>query len=245
MTDRRTEARAVVLAVLMLVSMVGVGFTGSGAGTHASVSPDSMTENEHRFTTQDTESTIVVDGNGGGDYTTIQSGVDNATDGDTVEVQPGTYSEQVVLEKNISLVAPDGATIEGQKSDTFGTAGIQIAPDSIAGPISPVIRGFTIEGYDHGVFVGGSGDGSFVGDDFENASGNWTLRNVTIRDSGAEGIETSEGVGDWRITGTEIHNTTYQGIYADGATGEWVIEETVVTQTQYLTKHPQLAVSEA
>jgi pectin methylesterase-like acyl-CoA thioesterase len=114
MADRRTEARAVVLAVLMLVSMVGVGFTGSGAGTYASVSPDSMTENEHPFTTQDTESTIVVDGNGGGDYTTIQSGVDNATDGDTVEVRPGTYSEQVVLEKTSPLSLPTERRSRGQ-----------------------------------------------------------------------------------------------------------------------------------
>ncbi|WP_435065511.1 right-handed parallel beta-helix repeat-containing protein [Halobaculum sp. EA56] len=174
---------------------------------------------------------LVVDDDGTANYTSIQNAVDNASAGDTVRVEPGTYTEQVVVDKNITLVAPDGATIDGPESDTFGTAGIQIAPDSVAGPVSPEIRGFTIDGFDTGVFAGGSGDGDLVGDYGDVASGDWVLRNVTVTDSGAEGIAVGDAVGDWRIADSEVHNTTYEGINADGATGTWVIEDSVVADT--------------
>ena len=49
--------------------------------------------------------TIYVDSSGGGDYTTIQAAIDNATSGDTIIVANGTYYESVIINKtNINLI---------------------------------------------------------------------------------------------------------------------------------------------
>jgi hypothetical protein len=63
---------------------------------------------------------IVVDKNGGGDYSTIVAAVDNAAAGDTVQVMPGMYFESISITKTISLFgsgintmiyAPDGVNV--------------------------------------------------------------------------------------------------------------------------------------
>jgi parallel beta-helix repeat protein len=46
---------------------------------------------------------IVVSPDGSGDHTTIAEAVAAATDGDTILVQPGTYDESVVIDKDIAL----------------------------------------------------------------------------------------------------------------------------------------------
>jgi len=59
--------------------------------------------------------TIIVDKNGNGDYTTIQAGVDAANAGDTVRVWDGVYYERVNIDKTISLIGngSDTTTING------------------------------------------------------------------------------------------------------------------------------------
>lgn len=47
---------------------------------------------------------IIVDGGGDGDYLTIQEAIDNSSNGDTVYVWAGTYSENIELNVSISLV---------------------------------------------------------------------------------------------------------------------------------------------
>ncbi|MGA1873718.1 MAG: hypothetical protein ACMUHY_08600, partial [Thermoplasmatota archaeon] len=44
--------------------------------------------------------TWVVDQGGSGDFTTIMGAVNAASDGDTILVNPGTYGEQVAINKN-------------------------------------------------------------------------------------------------------------------------------------------------
>ena len=62
--------------------------------------------------------TLYVGGNETGNYTTIQSAVDNASDGDTVFVYSGTYYENVgIVKKTVSLVGQERDTtiIDAQK----------------------------------------------------------------------------------------------------------------------------------
>mgnify|MGYP001812183684 FL=1 len=51
--------------------------------------------------------TLVVAADGSGDFATIQAAVDAAADGDTISIRPGTYTEAVVVDKDITL-AGDG-----------------------------------------------------------------------------------------------------------------------------------------
>ena len=69
--------------------------------------------------------TIVVDINGNGNYTTIQAAIDNASAGDTVRIWNGTYIENVVINKTLSIIGNGSvnATVEGvwavRDKDTF------------------------------------------------------------------------------------------------------------------------------
>ncbi len=71
--------------------------------------------------------TIIVNVNGGGDYTTIQEGINASINGDTVLVYPGTYYENVNFNgKNITLASlelttndesyVDSTVIDGNKN---------------------------------------------------------------------------------------------------------------------------------
>jgi nitrous oxidase accessory protein len=81
--------------------------------------------------------TIVVPDN----YSTIGAGVQNAAPGDTILVRSGTYNENVVIDKAISIVSqePGGAVVIGQGGLTSGTRAVfKITADGVA------IVGFTI-----------------------------------------------------------------------------------------------------
>ena len=59
--------------------------------------------------------TLTVDDSGGEDYTTIQAAIDNAKEGDTILVYEGTYHENVVVNKTLTLIGngSEKTTIDG------------------------------------------------------------------------------------------------------------------------------------
>ena len=61
---------------------------------------------------------IIVDINGNGDYTKIQYAIDNASDGDIIQVWEGTYFENLKINKTISLIgnSTENTIINGNQS---------------------------------------------------------------------------------------------------------------------------------
>ncbi|MBP2030455.1 nitrous oxidase accessory protein NosD [Methanohalophilus levihalophilus] len=55
--------------------------------------------------------TINVDDSGGADHTTIQAAINAAATGDTILVYPGTYTENVVVNKTVNLTSTSGASV--------------------------------------------------------------------------------------------------------------------------------------
>jgi len=90
--------------------------------------------------------TFYVGGSGPNNYTTIQSAIDAASDGDTVFVYGGTYVENVKVNKTINLIGEDK---ELTVIDSYGGIVLELSANGAA------IAGFTIRngGYTKGLFV--------------------------------------------------------------------------------------------
>jgi len=126
--------------------------------------------------------TITVDDGGEGDYTTIESAIDNAAEGDTIRVWAGTYEENVVVDKAVDLIGNGSAstTIDGGgKGDV-----VQITADGVN------LSGFTITGSgessrDAGILVESSGCTIFNNRCIGNSYGMYldSADETTIRDN--------------------------------------------------------------
>jgi VCBS repeat-containing protein len=162
---------------------------------------------------------------GPGGYATINAAIAAANPGDTIMIAPGTYNENVVVNKSVTLQGTGpGVVIEGTFTEDNG---------NFAGPLSTWLQ--TAPGYS-----GASGTGISVSAD------NVTLKNLTVDDfltgvdvsgpsvSGLtlDGVTTQHSVNgfskpdDTALNGTTITNSTFQdeyigaGFFNDqGATG--------------------------
>jgi pectinesterase len=155
---------------------------------------------------------IVVDDSGGGDYKTISAAVAAASPGETVTVRSGVYPEEILLNKSITLVAPEGAVLDGRGMQP-PDSGITIEDDA-----APTIRGFTIVGYQVGVRAKGT-------------SGDWVLDEVAVRNSSAIGVYTAQSSGNWTIQGSNVHNSSMVGVGAFRSRGDWRIVRTTIADT--------------
>lgn len=81
------HSRKILLAAVMAMAWSVLGMTAAAA-------PE-----------EPVKKTYVVDKNGTGDFETIQAGVDQASDGDTLIIYPGIYTEEVmVMDKELNLI---------------------------------------------------------------------------------------------------------------------------------------------
>ena len=114
--------------------------------------------------------TIIVDSNGNGDNSTISEAIDASEDGGTILVYNGTYVENVVIDKAVTIIGNgSGATIidaEGKESP------VTISSENVT------ITGFTIRnGYDTGENAGIKGTASNV-----------TIADCSVKENGMYGI---------------------------------------------------------
>jgi parallel beta-helix repeat protein len=80
------------------------------------------------------------------DYPTIQAALDKTVDGDTVLVKRGTYAENPVVNKSISLIGEDRDTTEVDV-----TTGLRIQSENVT------VKGFTIRGKGGNGILAGTG----------------------------------------------------------------------------------------
>ena len=136
--------------------------------------------------------TIIVDKNGGGQFTSIQIAVNNSSTNDTIKVWPGTYSEQLTLNKVITLIGSgyENTTIISSSNPTINMSmgvgkilhfkitclngdGIQLHNGTVSNCLITACSGL-------GIYAGTAGDNGLV-------------QNCIINYNGSYGVETVDG----------------------------------------------------
>jgi hypothetical protein len=123
-----------------------------------------------------------------GDYATIQAAINAAADGDTILVGPGTYNENLTVDKSLTILSTNGRGVTFISANTNDTPIVSITADGVT--VGGPNQGFTINQQDAGpaaVPQGGNCavmiQGDLVGSD-----------GVTIRNNTLWGNSTDEGI---------------------------------------------------
>jgi len=163
----------------------------------------------------------------------IQAAIDSASQGDTIEVNTGTYSEQLVIDKPIRLVGVD--TGGGKPIVDSGDSGSAITI-SADGVYLEGFQAYTSSGWgsDAGILV--KSNGSTIKDNIASSNGNdgillvWSTNNTldgnTANDNQNNGISLEESSNN-TLQGNEASYNRY-GFRLEMSTGNTVKENTVV-----------------
>jgi hypothetical protein len=181
----------------------------------------------------------LVKKDGTGDYTTIQAAVTAASSGDSIFVYPGTYNENITIDKNIVLTSTftsDTSTIGSTIIQSNSNQATVVLFDYV-GETSATLNGFTITG----------GRGRQVSSGFDYQGGgihiesgfNPTISNCFIRNNIGSGNTAGSGIyiggGSPTITKCIIENNDSKtgqggGIYIEGgnSSANPIISQTLI-----------------
>jgi len=151
--------------------------------------------------------TITVDDDGPSDYDTIQDAVDDADAGDTIDVKSGTYTENVVVDKLLTITGAgnDTTTIDGSSSGVT----VNITSDWCN------LSGFRITKGSIGLFIAGE---------------NITVSECTVSDNTKNGIQ-AESTTNITVDNCTASSNDWNGIYFNN-TGIMRIDNCTVSSNQ-------------
>lgn len=220
-----SSGRVLVVALLLLVAGVAVPAlaqedtptgtpsgdgTATGAGT--ATGDGTATGGGTATAAESGAAGLVVDPDGDDTYGNISAAVAAADAGETITVRPGTYEETVRLRKSVTLVAPEGAVLDGRSRD--GDAGIVIVGDA-----APTVRGFTLVGHTVGVAA-------------PRTTGDWTVENVTVADSERVAVHAARSAGNWRLAEATLSGTNGVAVGAFRSRGDWTVSRVSISGTE-------------
>jgi hypothetical protein len=152
---------------------------------------------------------------GGASYDTIQEAINHASNGDTVTIDPGTYVENLTVDKSITLAgAGQGNTVIEPAFTGADVPGGSLAPGSsnviLVRAANVTIHDLTVDG-DNPALAGGSDVGG----------ANIDARNGIITDNNAGGFD------NLHVQDVTVRNIFLRGIYSFGGSGLHVADSTV------------------
>lgn len=153
----------------------------------------------------------------GGEYSSIQTAIDDSSNGDTIIISKGEYTwENLDIDKSIQIVGEEGVIING--SDSSSSTAMTIGTSA-----EPIIKNLEIWGYSTSI-------------DATQTQGDWAVGGLQISSSGSD-IKPLETEGDWMILDTYLSgsyaSTHYTNINAPRSAGNVTIERVYVRSGQY------------
>ncbi|WP_167879286.1 S-layer protein domain-containing protein [Methanococcoides vulcani] len=198
---------------------------------------------------------ITVDDSGGQDYATIQAAVGNATDGDTILVYPGTYTENVYVNKELTFISQSGNPFDTivQAADpnnhvfyvtadnvticgfnvTGATGGFGIGLGGLEGC---TIAGNSLSNNDYGIWLGQSINNTLSSNIVSNnswgivlfdSSDNNTLSNNTASSNNGDGIYLDSSSDN--MLGSNIVSNNDYGIVLFDSSGNNTLSNNIVS----------------
>lgn len=159
---------------------------------------------------------LYVGGGGPGNYSTIQSAINAASNGDTIFVYSGTYAENIIIDKSITLLGENRTTTTMLGNSVSTTVNITAA--------SVTLNGFTIknDASQNGIYTSTSSH-TFTDDVFTMTShgiylyysSENTILNSSFGDNAHSGIYMQVGQNN-TIAQNEFFNNSDEGIYLKG-----------------------------
>jgi parallel beta-helix repeat protein len=146
----------------------------------------------------------IVDDDGPADFSSIQEAINAASPGDTIYVKAGTYYEQVVLNKSVSLIGENKETtiIDGNGTEAYeGT--VNILADNVTVSGFEIRNNFVRGGINYGIFLNHSSNSTVNGNVVKAQEG----RAILVEGGSGNNISDNE-VLDHTVTGFRLWNSS-------------------------------------